>query len=683
MRPILLVLSAASILLAPWQSGSPNPAAAPAPLPKESDPLPKGASGRLGSVRLRHAGDIPVICFSPDGQTILALSTQAENAVYLWNATDGTQRRRISPEVPVTNAVYSPDGKRIAVTALLSGDNRRGVWGVLVWDATTGKELHRLEIPKSGQVRFSPDGKQLAILPMEGEVWLWQPGQKPRRYKGPKGWATALAFSPDGKRIVGDILEFGEDGLSEKFLLCVWDVESGKQTHTLPCRDHVTALAFSRDGKRLVSGGQGEDNAVRLWDLVTGKELPALPGRKGAAEAIWLAPDDKTLLVASGGPAAFRGWRLPAGTAIAGLPSLDRGSHDQGAMAFSPDGKRLAMGTWFGAAGQASTVKLWELDKGHRLLGRPGHEGEVRGLAFAADGKRLVSCGADGVFLWDIRQSRIVRRFGSREMSPSVIALSAGSLLAVSDERDERKIHLYQTAGGKELPALTWESPQFNGRPDRESIHWMRFSPDGRSLAAALDQRTLLWRLTVAGTRDGRPHSLADERRRFYPGGFSADGKTFTAGTWVGAIGWDVATGKEKSRVGKPLQLWGGRDGRFVSETVLSPDGKLLALGYNAGGLSLWDTAKAEEVSHLLPAAKDFGKGYRALAFSPDGKTLASGDRSGLIRFWDVATRKEIARREGHTGMILCLLFSPDGKTLASGGSDTTVLVWPVPGRKE
>src|SRR4051812_33402638 len=62
----------------------------------ERDPLPRWASRRLGSVRVRHAGDIPAICFSPNGQTILAGSAQTECAVYLWDATDGTRRHRIS-----------------------------------------------------------------------------------------------------------------------------------------------------------------------------------------------------------------------------------------------------------------------------------------------------------------------------------------------------------------------------------------------------------------------------------------------------------------------------------------------------------------------------------------------------------------------------------------------------------
>jgi len=109
----------------------------------------------------------------------------------------------------------------------------------------------------------------------------------------------------------------------------------------------------------------------------------------------------------------------------------------------------------------------------------------------------------------------------------------------------------------------------------------------------------------------------------------------------------------------------------------------LLASGGNFGALSLWDATTGNELSQLLADARDFDKGFRAIAFSPDGRILASGDRSGLIRFWDVATRKEFARREGHTGMIRCLLFSPDGKMLASGGNDTTVLLWPVPVRKE
>src|SRR5262249_23919660 len=173
-------------------------------------------------------------------------------------------------------------------------------------------------------------------------------------------------------------------------------------------------------------------------------------------------------------------------------------------------------------------------------------------------------------------------------------------------------------------------------RFERESVHWLRISPDGRSLVAAVAGKARMWRLSSERLAKGDPHVLEGEGRYFSPGGFSADGKTFLAGTGVGVICWDTANGKRTSHAGRAVELWSAKAG-FATATALSPDGKLLAVGGNDGVLSLWDTSEAKEVARLLKDPNDWLKGFRAVAFSPDGKTLASGDRSGVIRFWDVA----------------------------------------------
>jgi WD40 repeat protein len=642
-------------------------AAAFAPAPtKESkgDPLPKDASARLGSVRLRHAGEVISLAFSPDGKTLLAGGREGDKAVYLWDATDGKRRFRVPMDSGCAVA-YSPDGKRVAVVTHEVGKDNR----VIVLDAATGKELHRLEThAEVGCFCFCPKGGQLALLAgginAREELLLWEPGRKPRRFERLGGWGTVVAVSPDGKLIAGRC--------AFSTPIRVWDAASGKQIHLLQGHeDAVLALAFTSDGRRLVSAGQGEKNAVRIWDLGTGKELPALPDRKGDVKAMWLSADDKTLLVVDG-EARLRGWRLPEGKRLDRLPKLDAPAGYSVVAAFSPDGKRLAMG-------QTPVIALWDLSNGSRLLRQPGHEADVTDLSFSADGKRLASCAADGVILWDLRDRRSLGRFGSREERPKAAALSSdGSLLAFSGECEERKVRLFDADKGKELTVIMWEAKRERDsrRYERQEVGWMRFSPDGRSLAVAVDGKARLWRLNTGREVQGDPLVLQGEGRGFWPGGFSRDGKTFLAATEGGVMHWATSDGKRKSEAG-------GKVSGRTSAVALSPDGKVLAVGSDSDELVLRDAKTGKELAQLVKASGESSWHFRALAFSPDGKILASGENTGVIRFWDVKSRKELARHEGHVGRVQSLAFSPDGKTLASGGADTTVLLWPVPALKD
>jgi serine/threonine protein kinase/WD40 repeat protein len=70
-------------------------------------------------------------------------------------------------------------------------------------------------------------------------------------------------------------------------------------------------------------------------------------------------------------------------------------------MAFSPDGKYLAIGSW-----QSGTISLWSVTRPEQptlFVHLPGHRGRILNLVFDAKGKRMASAGSDAlVEVWDL-----------------------------------------------------------------------------------------------------------------------------------------------------------------------------------------------------------------------------------------------------------------------------------------
>jgi WD40 repeat protein len=77
--------------------------------------------------------------------------------------------------------------------------------------------------------------------------------------------------------------------------LKLWDLATGKEAVTL--RGHpsaVSALAFRPDGTRLVSASQ--DGSLKVWDPATGRELVTLHDTDGAITCLAFTPDGHRLV---------------------------------------------------------------------------------------------------------------------------------------------------------------------------------------------------------------------------------------------------------------------------------------------------------------------------------------------------------------------------------------------------
>jgi WD40 repeat protein len=338
--------------------------------------------------------------------------------------------------------------------------------------------------------------------------------------------------------------------------------------------------------------------------------------------------------------------------------------------AFSPAGDRLVTGGSFDNYYSSNTVYLWDVDTGKRLLACAGHESSIKALSFSADGKRLASCGLDGAIIWDVAGRQPLRRFVVPGISLELVALSAeGNLLATGgDIRERGQVRLWNAGTGKELTGLTWEVKDRSMKSDGG----LRFSPDGRSLLVTESSPPQFQLYSMSEKRLPRLTSL-EGLPPHCSATFTPDGREIMAPSGAGIVRWDTASGQERLRLGKQLDL-SDIYGCWTDTAALSPDGRTLALGARNGVFGLWETATGKEMGRLTARNED--RAITATAFSPDSRFVLAGARDGSLRCWDVLTGEELASRAAHAGTVHALAFTSDGRTLASASADTTVLLW-------
>jgi WD40 repeat protein len=72
-----------------------------------------------------------------------------------------------------------------------------------------------------------------------------------------------------------------------------------------------------------------------------------------------------------------------------------------------------------------------------------------------------------------------------------------------------------------------------------------------------------------------------------------------------------------------------------------------------------------------------------ALALSPDGRRLVTGGDAGTIKVWDTATWRELVTMKDHAHAVRGLAFTPDGRTLISVAYDGQAILREVDSQSE
>jgi WD40 repeat protein len=305
-----------------------------------------------------------------------AYGAPPDQAYQAWILSILASDRVLIHEAEIVGISFSPGGKFLAVT----GDDN----SVKVWDLSLRKEVFSHPMRKGLRMQinvpvFSPDGRRLyfadsgstrlvdttrweslnkfslnvwaSAFPADGKTWVTGMGRDESGiyFRDPitgeslesiplKAPVQKVFFSQDGTLLIAALYTCQTCPAAGETGIRVWDWASRQLRYSLEY-SFIEDLALLSDGKTLaLATQQGEE--VLLLDAQSGQELAVLKGNDALISVIALSPDGK-LLVAGDYAGKLFFWD-PATRELLSTSA----EHDSvTALAFSPDGTRLAIGT--------------------------------------------------------------------------------------------------------------------------------------------------------------------------------------------------------------------------------------------------------------------------------------------------------------------------------------------------
>jgi WD40 repeat protein/tRNA A-37 threonylcarbamoyl transferase component Bud32 len=477
----------------------------------------------------------------------------------------------------VSTVAFSPDGRRLASACVGENDRRSEI---KVWEARTGTRL--LTVAREGVPRslaFSPDGKRLAA---GGEFWfvkdqemvnivgvvVWDSTSGEELFSCEKGGrqVRSVAFSPDGKYLAASAISANE----KETVVRLWDPTTGKELGSFhkPNPLIVNQVVFSPDSRWVALA----DRSVHVWDVRTSKEVFSLPNHTFTGAAF--SPDGKRLAV--GGDGKVMVWDTTTRKPVWDLPRAAP------QVVFGPEGKWLAgiiVEDEQAGRPKGSWLLLWDAQSGAELREFRGHW--PLSLARTPDGRFLASGGTDGTMkVWDTTTDPRPRVVGSKEwesaakaflLHPQLEAVVPDGKFSVSISKDD--------GPGPAVVTVTNSTArqQLLSFPLKGGVEAVALSPDGQLLAA-----------------------------------HSAEATDYTIGVWA------VRTGEKLFTLRSAHPVW---------HLAFHPDGRRLAAACatpneifgTQGETRVWEMTLGEEVCVF-----EQGGLVRRVAWSADGHRLAS-----------------------------------------------------------
>ncbi|MBI4518625.1 MAG: WD40 repeat domain-containing protein [Deltaproteobacteria bacterium] len=286
------------------------------------------------------------------------------------------------------------------------------------------------------------------------------------------------------------------------------------------------------------------------------------------------------------------------------------------ALAFSPDSRLLAVA-------ETGAVSLWDVER-QSLLWRQSGGGQVRALAFSADGARLVAGADDGrLLVLDVQRGQALAHLGNGEAVTALGLSPNGQHAAVG--RQSGEVAVWDLAGGQPLVEFS---------AHRGRVQMVSYTRDGRTvISAGVDQAVQF--LDVYGRRALRSLAPVFRMGALHSAALSPCGRLLALGLkeirvyrhsdrvdteFIRAV--DVLTGEEEQRF--------EAHGDPVTALAFGPTRDFLLSGSEDSQVKVWQPDRARA---LLTIA--FGSPVNSVDFSRNGRWLAAAGAAGL-RLWEV-----------------------------------------------
>jgi WD40 repeat protein len=652
------------------------PKAATPKLDQFGDPLPDGALFRFGTQRFRPPSGVDELALSPDEKIVV---TQG-NELIAWDTATGKELWRSNGIEGNFNWIAASYGIRSLVFA---AKERRTFYmlsrmgSVLAWDATSGQ--HKVLPIKLANHVDQQSSRCVAIdVTSDGEVFAL----------GVSSGATVC-------RRAGDVMFAVKNEPKEQL-----DMNSGDR---LKFGGHFSFVRFSPDDKLLAVVTSDTPEAIQLFDVNTGTELRKIK-LKSRLVRLAFSPDSKRI-VGTERDVATRMYSVDTGDRIweRVIPPKRNSENYTSAVAFSPDGKTIAVGA---PLGDDELIYLLDAETGEELDKLVGHAWKPWALAFTADSKMLYSSGWDAtVRRWDLTTRKQLPLPEGFQTTGATAASPDGRLLAFQD--DSSRIHVVDAAtgaeqrilqlspikfsqlkfspdstvlagggsGGDDIHVVIWLGDKVfrhwkwpKGHDPHSAVESLEFSPDGKRVAVAVFRQSLahIWDVE----RDAKIAAM--DHNQIYGLSFSADGMTLLTAGWDSIVRlWDGGTGHSQRQLNVKDAVQNKNDLRMYT-VCCSPNGDEFATVHMDGNVRLWGMDDLKQRSAFQAPRVIFG----TMTYSPDGLWLAIGGSDGSVSVWNPINGAEVWNVRSHKHYVYTVNFGRGSRTLFSGGADGVCYLW-------